>query len=444
LLSNSNNILQASPIGVDIAGTSGGFISNIFFNNNADIASGSRVTSISNLGAASLAIGNGTAGDTTGTLSLGTLSFPSGTSANQLIKWDGLTTSSGFAGLEWDVAGSWASRLRVAPVGGTFGGRACSSGDLVYFNNSSGSEVFAWKVGIGGSMSLAGALAANGMQLTNGTASNYVSSFVAFGGFTGGAIADAIAFDTFERDGNATPVRLSITGDTAASGAGIANVRLDNSRLMLAVNTGGIVWTDGVSTTVAQTGITQLGAASLAIGNGTVADKSGALSLSRINAFSGDLAGSVTSAATTTATKVVVAVGGTTGTFTVTSTEGFTVGDTVTLSAGGWTGGSGLASTTCTVTTITGGVTLLLTYVSGGPWVAGTYTAQTGTLLQTGVTSVTVTYVVAYTNTPFVTVTPTSNCGAWYVSAQSTAGFTITYATSGTMTFNYHVIGNQS
>jgi hypothetical protein len=193
------------------------------------------------------------------------------------------------------------------------------------------------------------------------------------------------------------------------------------------------------------TGISRLAGGSLAIGNGTAGDKTGALSLSRINAFSADLAGSVTSSPTgIVASKVVVAVGGTTGTFTVTSTEGFTIGDTVTLSAGGWTGGSGLASTTCTVTTITGGVTLLLTYVSGGPWVAGTYTAQTGTLLQTGVTSVTVTYVVAYTNTPFVTVTPTSNCGAWYVSAQSTAGFTITYATSGTMTFNYHVIGNQS
>src|SRR5208282_5761875 len=158
-----------------------------------------------------------------------------------------------------------------------------------------------------------------------------------------------------------------------------------------------------------------------------------------------DMAGSVSSAPSgIVAATVVVAVGGATGTFTVTSTKGFTVGDTVTLSATGWTGGSGLASTTCTVTTITGGTTLVLTYVSGGPWVAGTYSAQTGTLLQTGVTSVTVTYVVAYTNTPFVTVTPTSNCGAWYVSAQSTAGFTITYATSGTMTFNYLVIGNQS
>jgi hypothetical protein len=204
---------------------------------------------------------------------------------------------------------------------------------------------------------------------------------------------------------------------------------------------GNLIWSAASS----PAGISYLGAASLAIGNGTAGDKTGALSLSRINAFSADLAGSVTSSPTgIVASKVVVAVGGTTGTFTVTSTEGFTIGDTVTLSAGGWTGGSGLASTTCTVTTITGGVTLLLTYVSGGPWVAGTYTAQTGTLLQTGVTSVTVTYVVAYTNTPFVTVTPTSNCGAWYVSAQSTAGFTITYATSGTMTFNYHVIGNQS
>jgi hypothetical protein len=195
----------------------------------------------------------------------------------------------------------------------------------------------------------------------------------------------------------------------------------------------------------ADTGISRLGAASLAIGNGTAGDKSGALSLSRINAFSADLAGSVTSSPTAiVAATVVVAVGGATGTFTVTSTEGFTVGDTVALSATGWTGGSGLASTTCTVTTITGGTTLVLTYVSGGPWVAGTYSTQTGTLTQTGVTSVTVTYKTAYTNTPFVVVTPTSNAGASYISAQGTAGFTITYANSGTQTFNYQVIGNQA
>ena len=66
---------------------------------------------------------------------------------------------------------------------------------------------------------------------------------------------------------------------------------------------------------------------------------------------------------------------------------------------------------------------MVLTYVSGGPWVAGTYTAQTGTLTQTGGTSVSVNYAVAYTSTPTVVVTPTSNAGALYISASSQHGF---------------------
>ena len=128
----------------------------------------------------------------------------------------------------------------------------------------------------------------------------------------------------------------------------------------------------------------------------------------------------------------------------VSSTEGFTVGDTVNLSASGWTAGSGLASTVATVASVTSTTVLVLTYVSGGPWVAGTYTAQTGTLTQTGGTSVSVKYATAYTSTPTVVVTPTSNAGAFYISASSTTGFAITYTSSGTQTFNYIVVGNPS
>ncbi len=171
----------------------------------------------------------------------------------------------------------------------------------------------------------------------------------------------------------------------------------------------------------------------------------GTLALSRIDSHSADMQGSVSSAPTgIVATNVVVAVGAATATFTVSSTEGFTVGDTVNLSASGWTAGSGLASTVATVASVTSTTVLVLTYVSGGPWVAGTYTAQTGTLAQTGGTSVSVKYAVAYTSTPTVVVTPTSNAGAFYISASSTTGFTITYATSGTQTFSYHVMGNPS
>jgi hypothetical protein len=157
----------------------------------------------------------------------------------------------------------------------------------------------------------------------------------------------------------------------------------------------------------------------------------------------GDAQGSVSSAPTgIVAATVVVAVGAATATFTVTSTEGFTVGDTITLSASGWSVGSGLASSTATVTTVSSTTSLILTRVSGGPWVAGTYSAQTGTLAQTGGTSVSVIYATAYTSIPTVVVTPTSNVGAFYLSASSTTGFTITYANSGTQTFNYHTLGN--
>jgi hypothetical protein len=201
-------------------------------------------------------------------------------------------------------------------------------------------------------------------------------------------------------------------------------------------------WTTGSSSTP-DSGISRLGAASLAIGNGTAGDKTGALSLSRLDSYNADMQGTVSSAPSgIVAATVVVAVGAATATFTVTSTEGFTVGDTVTLSATGWTGGSGLASTTATVASVASTTSMVLTYVSGGPWVAGTYTTQTGTLAQTGGTSVSVIFKTAYTSTPTVVVTPTSNAGAFYLSAVSTTGFTLTYAMSGTQTFNYMVMGN--
>lgn len=170
---------------------------------------------------------------------------------------------------------------------------------------------------------------------------------------------------------------------------------------------------------------------------------SATISIPRLGSSSADMRGSVSSAPTgIVASTVVVAVGAATATFTVTSTEGFTIGDTVNLSASGWTAGSGLASTIAAVASVASTTSMVLTYVSGGPWVAGTYSSQTGTLTQTGGTSVSVIFATAYTNTPTVVVTPTSNAGAFYLSAISNAGFTITYVTSGTQTFNYVVIGN--
>ena len=57
-------------------------------------------------------------------------------------------------------------------------------------------------------------------------------------------------------------------------------------------------------------------------------------------------------------------------------------------------------------------------------------------------TTVSKTFAVNFTSTPIVTVTPTTNAGAFYLSAVSNSGFTVTYGTSGAQTFNYTVVGN--
>jgi len=56
-------------------------------------------------------------------------------------------------------------------------------------------------------------------------------------------------------------------------------------------------------------------------------------------------------------------------------------------------------------------------------------------------TTVSVTFPNAYGSTPTIVVTPTTNCGTFYISAQSASGFTITYSTSGVQSFNWIAIG---
>ena len=70
---------------------------------------------------------------------------------------------------------------------------------------------------------------------------------------------------------------------------------------------------------------------------------------------------------------------------------------------------------------------------------AGSLTINSGT-------SVSFTFSQPYTNAPLVVVTPmsdTTSTGAYWVSSTPT-GFTITMKNSGTVTFNYFVIGNGS
>ena len=65
-----------------------------------------------------------------------------------------------------------------------------------------------------------------------------------------------------------------------------------------------------------------------------------------------------------------------------------------------------------------------------------------GSISSVSGTTVSKTFAVNFTSTPIITVTPTTNAGAFYLSAVSNSGFTVTYATSGAQTFNYQVVGN--
>lgn len=63
-----------------------------------------------------------------------------------------------------------------------------------------------------------------------------------------------------------------------------------------------------------------------------------------------------------------------------------------------------------------------------------------GTASSVSGTTITVSFTNTFATTPLITVTPTTNAGAYFISAASATGFTITYATSGAQTFNWHAI----
>ncbi len=76
------------------------------------------------------------------------------------------------------------------------------------------------------------------------------------------------------------------------------------------------------------------------------------------------------------------------------------------------------------------------------PTFTGTVTLPSGQISSGSGTTVSKSFAVNYGGTPVVVVTPTTNAGAFYLSAVSSSGFTVTYATSGAQTFNYIVVGN--
>ena len=77
---------------------------------------------------------------------------------------------------------------------------------------------------------------------------------------------------------------------------------------------------------------------------------------------------------------------------------------------------------------------------NGTAWLPAAYS---NTVTGSGTTAI-VAYpvTVVFPAQPIVVVTPTTNAGAFYLSAQSASGFTITYANSGAQAFNYIVSGS--
>jgi hypothetical protein len=87
----------------------------------------------------------------------------------------------------------------------------------------------------------------------------------------------------------------------------------------------------------------------------------------------------------------------------------------------------------CAAASLSGG-TLTIPGCSPPNVVSGTVTGSGTTASHT--------FTTAFSSTPQCTATPTSNAGAFYLSALSTSAFTITYATSGAQTFGVICIGS--
>jgi hypothetical protein len=181
-------------------------------------------TGISRLGAASLAIGNGTAGDSSGTL-LATV-YGIGTTVSSTSPDSGI------------------SRLGAA--------------SLAIGNGTAGN--------VTGLLTLAQVLAGNGSIASpsyntthSGTPSNSGWSTAAGGAVVYWSIGGTGVF-TFTNSSPGPSIRFG--------------------------STGAVVWTGGAIDSAPNSGITQLGAASLAIGNGTAGDFSGTLKCATVNATS--------------------------------------------------------------------------------------------------------------------------------------------------------------
>jgi Chaperone of endosialidase len=156
------------------------------------------------------------------TLDIGAGNLRFSTTGTGLVKWPSIGASS-IAGLDWFKSGAFASRLRVD----------AATGDLVFYNTTSGAEVEASRLFVSGGAKFTGTVSTNNITLgltTSSGTSNITGSY-----YTGGVV-DVIGFNTYEQDGNSQPRRLTIT--TSSGNPGGATVRIDNSNLIVNGNVG--------------------------------------------------------------------------------------------------------------------------------------------------------------------------------------------------------------
>ena len=223
---------------------------------------------ISRLGAASLAIGNGTAGDVTGTLSLTTIDLPDGGS---LFIYD--ATHSKYVRAVYETGGS----LYIGSGGATAnnlvleltGGGNNIVLNATAFDFQTAALPLVWNSDTGISR-LAGAELAIG----NGTAGDFSGVL---------KLAELII------NGGSNSCQINETGGTGRLGfsTGGNNQFALTSLLIVDMDINTVLGWDSHATGTlgytVDTGISRLGAASLAIGNGTAGDFTGALTLGNLS-----------------------------------------------------------------------------------------------------------------------------------------------------------------
>lgn len=171
------------------------------------------------------------------------------------------------AGFDWLWSGSAGSRLRAdnasSPV----------LGDLVYYDTTSGSEVERFRVGrSSGNITVGGTFITQNAQfsLTTGAA----ASKLYFQRYPGGTKGDVGSFFTFSGTGNDQYARLTFTSTTnsgrTAGDPGIADIRFDNSDLIVRDGIAGIGVTSPTATLHLRAGTATTNTAPLKFNTGTL------------------------------------------------------------------------------------------------------------------------------------------------------------------------------